>query len=153
MQKITRTCYRFATDEDELPEGRVVDIIFGPDADAVSVVVLPGHATAELLDEISAAQESMILTGQWVRLESTPETEKHPRRVFDAGWRLAPADVFPQDVIIMSLERLRGHVWVIREGQASPQLVRDMTDLLTAMVRSVVWIQRGAGEDTAPADS
>lgn len=132
----------------ELPAGRIADIRPGPKPDTIHVIVKPGHATQELLDDFTAQQAPMMATGQWYRLPDTPENRVHPRRVLHAGWQLADAENLPADSLLLSMERPQRHVWCVREGHASPHLVAEMTWLLTKMVRNEIWIQRGTGDDT-----
>jgi hypothetical protein len=150
--KTVHTTYRFARPDDNLAADRTAEIRFGPDPAEVTVIVRPGHTTIELLDDFSRQQEAMFTTGQWAGLDPTPENLRHPRRVLDASWQLAPGHLMPNGVILMSLENPGRHVWMIREGYATEELVRDMTALLTDMVRSGVWIQRGAGSADPNAD-
>jgi mannosyltransferase OCH1-like enzyme len=153
MQQTTHTTYRFARPEDRMPAGRVADIQFGPAADEVTVLVMPGHATARLLAEFTTQQEANFATGQWERLEPTPENLNHPRRVHHARWRLTPAHEMPSARILMSVEERGHHAWLVREGEATAALERDMNLLLADLLQSGVYIQRGAGDDTGPDDS
>ncbi|MDQ0943325.1 hypothetical protein [Streptomyces sp. V1I1] len=148
-QSVIETWYRFA-EPGELPPDRVVDIVGSKDSLLVQVIVRPGHATADLLKDIGEQQRSAFRTGQWTRLEPTPENLVHPRRVFDANWELTPAHKIPKGVHCVSIERIGRHSWLVREGDATPQLVAEISVLLRCMVRAEVWIQRGAGEDTDP---
>ena len=151
-QNVIETYYRFA-EPGELPPGRVVDIVPADDLTVIHVVVCPGHASLELLKEMTDQQRSAFRTGQWTRLEDTSENRVHPHRVFDACWELAPAHKVPAGVHCVSVERVGRHAWLVREGEATPQLVAEVSVLLRRMVRSEIWIQRGTGStDPTPDD-
>ncbi|MFE0270854.1 hypothetical protein ACFWZY_01740 [Streptomyces sp. NPDC058992] len=141
---VIETHYRFA-EPGELPVGSVVDIK-AVDPTTIHVIVRPGHAKAALLDEMGEHQRTAFRTGQWTRLAPTPEARVHPRRVWHANWELVPHDRIPEGVHCLSFERPGRHSWLVREGEASPELVAEMSLLLRRMVRAEVWIQRGAGE-------
>ncbi|NXY93479.1 hypothetical protein HYE82_03460 [Streptomyces sp. BR123] len=147
---VTKARFRFATTDDELPPGRVIDIQRDPESPVVTVIIKPGHATQRLLDELSETQTPMHATGQWQRLEPTPENLAHPRRVLRASWRLWPREKMPAGQLCVPLERHREHVWAVLDREASDQLAREMTELVMAMVQSEVWITRGGGEGGEP---
>ncbi|WP_236241186.1 hypothetical protein [Streptomyces sp. CC228A] len=144
MSDLITSYYRFAQ-PGEL-KGRVADIRPGSEPNSVAVVVERGHATQELLDALGGAQAPMFATGQWYRLPDTPENRTHPRRILRASWELDPGGKLPEGLLCLSLERPNEHQWLVHENHASFLLTADMTWLLTRMVRSEVWIQRGAGE-------
>ena len=141
---VIETYYRFA-EPGELPADRVVDIAPNADRTIIHVIVRPGHASLELLKAMTEEQRSAFRTGQWTRLPSTPENRVHPRRVFDACWELAPAHKVPVGVNCVSVESVGRHAWLVREGEATPHLVAEISLLLRQMLRAEVWIQRGAG--------
>ncbi|MFE0036781.1 hypothetical protein [Streptomyces sp. NPDC059015] len=138
------THFRFA-EPGELPEHRVVDIK-AVDSTTIHVIVRPGHAKAALLKEMGEHQRTAIRTGQWTRLEPTAEARVHPRRVWHANWVLVGHDRIPENVHCLSFERPGRHSWLVREGDATPHLVAEMSQLLRRMVRAEVWIQRGTGD-------
>ncbi|TLQ43449.1 hypothetical protein [Streptomyces marianii] len=144
MYKVIEVLFRFA-EPGELPIGRIADIRPGPDG-GIHVIIEPGHASQQILDDFTAQQASRMATGQWYRLPDTPENRVHPRRILQAGWQLAPVGTFPAGSLLLSIERPSGHVWLICEGHASPRLEAEMTWILTKMVRNEIWITRGTGD-------
>ncbi|WP_151898288.1 hypothetical protein [Streptomyces sp. C8S0] len=139
MYEVTQAAYRFATTDDTLPPGRVVTVEDLPGL--ATVIVKPGHATPAFLTDIGDQQTSLLATGQWLRLAPGADHDRHPQRIYDVSWRLMPASMFPAGKLCLPMERPGKHTWVIREGEASEQLVREMTELLTRMVRAGVWIR------------
>jgi hypothetical protein len=146
--EVTQARYRVATSDDEIPPGRVVTVIDEPGV--ATVIVRPGHATKELLVDIEERQRSMLALGQWMRLAPGTEPEPGQKRVTEALWALAPADKMPSGILCMPIEECGRHVWLIREGEASKQLVAELSELLTAMVRAGVWVQRWDEPPTRP---
>lgn len=143
MPDLITAYYRFA-EPGELTDGRVAAILPGPEPNTVIVIIKRGHATQELLDEMGREQTAMFETGQWYRLPDTPENRAHPRRVLRAGWKHDTQGILNAR-LCLSAEGVNEHNWIVPEGHATFRLVADMTWLLTRMVRSEVWIQRGAG--------
>lgn len=152
MRKAIQACFRFATDDDEIPEGRVVALkdVDGP---VVSVVVMPGEATARLLATFNELHRVAFETGLWDRLDPTPENLAHPLRALESVVQLRPGSELPDGVLCVPMWRPPRHTFIVRELEATEQLAAEMTEVLTAMVLAAVWIQRAAGEDTDPADS
>jgi hypothetical protein len=143
--EVTQARYRFAEHPDEIPPGRVVTVKDEPGVS--TVIVRPGHARPGFLWAIQDAQQSMLALAQWVRLDDTTEAAAaHPRRLLQATWRLEPG--LPDGLLCMPLEEPGRHTWLIRPGEASEQLVHEMSELLTAFVRSGIWVQRWGGHDT-----
>jgi hypothetical protein len=143
--QITQAKYRFAENEDEIPPGHVVT--FRDEPGLTTVIVRPGHATTAFLAAIEREQQAMLALGQWIRLADTDEAAaNHPRRLFSAIWRLEPA--LPNKVICMPCEEPGRHIWLIRPGEASEELVEEMSQRLTAFVRAGIWVQRWGGHDT-----
>ncbi|MEU2181515.1 hypothetical protein [Streptomyces thermolilacinus] len=140
MYQVTRAAYRYAMTEDEIPRGRVVTVIDEPGL--ATVVVRPGEATPGLLESMTAQQTSLLVTGQWLRLEPDHPEDAQPQRLLSVSWRLMPAEMLPNGVLCMPVERPGLHVWIIREGEASERLVREMTELLTEMVQDGIWVQQ-----------
>jgi hypothetical protein len=141
--RVTEARYRFAEDG-EIPPGRVVTIVDEPGV--TTVVVRPGHATSAFLAAIQREQTSMLALAEWVRLEDTAEAAAHPERLIEATWRLEPD--MPTGILCMPFEEPGRHTWLIRPGEASEELVREMSEMLTALVRSGVWVQRWNATDT-----
>jgi hypothetical protein len=141
--EVTEARYRVAANEDEIPQGRVVTVRDEPGV--ATVVVRPGHASNALLADIEEQQRSMLALGQWLRLAPGDEPEPGQDRVTEARWEIAPAGALPDNILCMPIEERGWHVWLIRPGEASEQLVAEMSELLTAMVRAGVWVQKWDG--------
>lgn len=135
--------YRFA-DPGDLTGERVAGMLPGPDPDGFTIVIEPGHATLDLLDRLGGAPARDACP--WARLPDTPENRLHPHRVLHAGWQLTQPEALPEGMICMSVERSQRYDLVIREGHASPQLVAEMTWLLTRTMRNGVWVRSDAEE-------
>lgn len=138
--EVTDARYRVATREDEIPPGRVVSVKDEPGV--ATVIVRPGHATKRFLADIEEQQRVMLTTGQWMRLAPGTDPAPDQVRVTEALWVLKPAHELPARVLCMPIEEPGWHAWVIRDGEASEQLVAEMSEILTAMVRAGVWVQR-----------
>jgi hypothetical protein len=140
-----RAVYRFAEHPDEIPAGRVVTVTDLPGE--CTVVIRPGHARPCLLWAIQDAHQATLALQQWIRLdETTPGVASHPRRLTEAVWRFEAG--LPEGLPCMPLEEPGRHTWLIRPGQASEELVKEISELLTAFVRSGIWVQRWGGHDT-----
>ncbi|WP_432247668.1 hypothetical protein ACRAR1_06890 [Streptomyces sanyensis] len=138
--EVTEARYRVAAAGDRIPDGRVVAVVDEPGV--ATVIVRPGHASELLLRDIADQQASMLATGQWLRLEPGTEPGPGQDRVTEACWQIAPAGTLPEGIVCLPVEKRGRHVWLIREGEASEQLIREMSELLTAMVRAGVWVQK-----------
>jgi hypothetical protein len=144
--KTVQAIYRFAEHEDEIPPGRVAVVRDEPGVS--TVIVRPGHATARFLSSIQEQQRSMLALARWVRLDDTDAAAaSHPRRLHTATWRHEPN--LPEAVICLPVEGPGWHTWLIRPGEASEALVEQMSETLTAFVRSGIWIQRWDDSDAS----
>lgn len=148
MHEAIQARFRFATDSDEIPEGRVL-ALKGVDGPIVTVVIKPGEASQRLLDDFDDQHRAAFETGLWDRLDPTPENEAHPCRALYATVRLVPAAELPDGVLCMPVWRPPRHVWILRDKEATAQLAAEMTELFTTMVQSAVWIQRAAADGSA----
>ncbi|WP_432124085.1 hypothetical protein [Streptomyces sp. C10-9-1] len=150
MYRVTRAEYRFAETDDEIPPGKVAAILDTPGV--ATVLVRRGHATQQLLDALAKEQTAILETGEWMR-QTPGDTDGTARTVERALWELAPAHKLPDDRLCFPIERdtERGleHVWLIREGEASPELVAEMSERLTALVQAGVWARFGTEEHGA----
>lgn len=145
MHEAIKARFRFAKDGDEIPEGRVL-ALKGADGPIVTVVIKPGQATQRLLDDFDEQHRANFETGLWDRLDPTPENQAHPCRALYSTVRLAPAAELPDGVLCMPVWQPPRHAWILRDGEATPQLAKEMAELFTSMVQSAVWIQRGADD-------
>lgn len=138
--EVTEALYRLATDSDKIPVGKVVTVEDEPGF--ATVIVKPGHATKEMLAQMTERTRAMLALGQWVRLKCGDSPDPGQRRVTESRWELAPASVFPAGFLVLPIEELGRHIWLIRDGEASEQLVAEMSEMLTAMVRAGIWVQK-----------
>ncbi|WP_236241187.1 hypothetical protein [Streptomyces sp. CC228A] len=141
MYQVTKAVYRFAEHDDEIPPGHVVTILDTPGI--ATVVVRPGHARQRLLDALAREQTAILETGEWMR-QSPGDTDEPAPTVHSARWELVPAHKLPDGRLCLPVERNGEHVWLIRDGEASPELVAEMTERLTALVRAGVWARFGS---------
>ncbi|WP_407698202.1 hypothetical protein [Streptomyces jumonjinensis] len=138
--QVTRARYRFANTPDEIPPGRAVAVL---DEDGwVTLVVRPGHATQGLLDDIDRQQRPGNELGQWLRLPPDEPPVPGDQRLAEACWTFAEPGALPDALRCVPLEAEGRHTLFLRPGAASKQLAAEMTDLLMAMVRAGVWVQR-----------
>jgi hypothetical protein len=136
--EVTEVRCRFASTEGELPPGRVAAVIDRPGR--TTILVRPGHATQQLLDDMTEALLSMTRLGQWLRLSRGDKPVAADHRVTEARWDLVPRDALP--VTTVPLEQPGKLIWLVREGEASRQLVAEMTELLTELVAEGLWLRR-----------
>ncbi len=141
MYQVTRATYRLAQTDDEIPAGSIVTILDKPGA--ATVVVRRGHATQRLLDALTQADTERLMRGEWLR-QQPGDTDAPIPTIDRAVWEFVPADRLPHGLCCLPIERHREHVWLIREGEASPELVAEMSRRLTQLVQAGVWARFGA---------
>lgn len=140
MYQVTKAVYRFAETDDEIPPERVVAILDTPGV--ATVAARPGHATQRLLDALTREQTAMLATGEWMR-QAPGDGDAPTPTIHSARWERVPAHRLPAGRLCIPVQLDGEHVWLIREDEASEELVSEMSELLTALVRAGVWTRFG----------
>lgn len=137
--EVTEARYRIATHRDHIPPGRVVTVIDNPGI--ATVIIRPGQATEGLIAALNESHRAMLAVGQWMRLTPGDAPDPSQPTARRARWVLTPAALLPRYFLCLPIEGHGWHTWLIREGEASEQLVAEMCELLTHLVQAGVWVQ------------
>ncbi|MFE9737304.1 hypothetical protein [Streptomyces sp. NPDC006477] len=140
MNEVTEARYELVRG-DRLPTGRVCRVQEAPGLAVVQI--LTGEATERLCDELNEFHRSILIEDRWIQTPITdPDRIEHEAErlgVADAWWELR-SDL-PANILCVPLEQRARFTWLVRDGEASERLVREMNRYLKRIVGDGLWRQ------------
>ena len=139
VYEVKQTWYRFAKAGDEMPDGRVIHVVETPGT--AVVIVMPGHASERLLDDLNEQHRPIMSYGNWLH-RAPGTTGEAPEQIVEARWERTPAHKLPAGTLAMPLEGPGRFVWLILDTEVSERLVAEWNPVLATIVNNGLWIQR-----------
>ncbi|MFE1731628.1 hypothetical protein ACFW6X_15915 [Streptomyces bacillaris] len=130
---------------DELPDGTAVAL---SEVDGLIVAWIgEGHATLELCTQLEDLHRTVTAQERWVQTSpaSDPHRLERPAEglgIAHVAWERVSAEVLPDGVLAVPVERDRILVWLLHEEHASEQLCAEVSEYGRRIAGDGLWEQR-----------